>query len=92
MDNNEFIFDGQAVPFKAGMTVASALLLHGIKSLRQTRSGSERGPFCMMGSCFDCLVTVNDEPNVQACQVLASTGLVVLSTPAQSDLGFKELP
>ena len=92
MARNEFSFDGQAVPFEQGMTLASALILNGIKSVRKTRrEGKDRGPFCMMGSCYDCLVTVNGEPGVQACQVEAQQGLVVESTPAEPRLGFKEL-
>ena len=92
MTNNEFSFDGQAVPFEQGMTLASALILNGIKSVRRTRrENRDRGPFCMMGSCYDCLVSVNGEPNIQACQVEAKPGLVVESTPSEPRLGFKEL-
>ena len=59
------------------MSVAAALFSHGINSLRKTPvSRSERGPFCMMGSCYDCLVSI-DRLTVQACQVPVSEGLIV---------------
>lgn len=42
----------------------------GFTYLRTTPvSGAERGPYCMMGVCFECLVTVNGRSNRQACLV-----------------------
>ena len=38
---------------------------------------SPRGPFCMMGVCFDCLVEVDGVPNVQGCMTLVSDGMQV---------------
>ena len=70
-----FTFDNQPVTASEGMTIAAALLASGHKSLRETPvSGQARGPFCMMGACFDCLVCIDGE-TVQACQVLVQDGL-----------------
>ena len=40
-------------------------------------SGAPRGPYCMMGACFECLVSVDGEPNQQACMVPARDGMRV---------------
>ena len=34
--------------------------------------GAPRGPFCMMGVCFDCLVEIDGLPNRQACMTRRS--------------------
>lgn len=70
--------DGEALAARAGDTVAAALLAAGQLTFRQTAvSGSDRGPFCMMGACFDCLVEIDGEPNRQACMTLAEDGMAV---------------
>ena len=63
-----FAFDGAPVTALPGQTVGAALLAAGVRTLRTTRvEGKPRGMFCGIGVCFDCLVTVNGEPNVRAC-------------------------
>ena len=50
-------------------SVAAAMLAAGIMSSRTTPvSGAYRGPYCMMGTCFECLVEIDGVPNQQACQ------------------------
>ncbi len=71
-------FDGNVVMACPGDTVAAALLAAGRFTFRQTAvSGSDRGPFCMMGACFDCLVEIDGEPNRQACMTLVEDGMSV---------------
>ena len=54
----------------AGISVAAAVLLCGFDKVRDTPvTGSPRLPYCMMGICFDCLVSIDGVPNQQACQV-----------------------
>jgi D-hydroxyproline dehydrogenase subunit gamma len=68
------------VPFiaRAGDTVAAALLASGRLACRVTPvTGAARGPFCMMGVCFDCLVTVDDRPNQQGCAIAVAAGMRV---------------
>jgi len=70
--------DGRAVTAGATDSVAAVLLAEGIARFRRMpRSGADRGLYCGMGVCFDCLVTINGVPNQQACLVPASEGLVV---------------
>ena len=71
-------FDGQLIEAHEGDSVAAALLSSGVKSIRDTAvTGSSRGPFCMMGVCFDCLVEIDGTPNRQACMILVRDGMVV---------------
>jgi predicted molibdopterin-dependent oxidoreductase YjgC len=66
--------DGRQVTGRDGQTIAGVMHGAGIVSWRRTRSGAPRGLFCGIGVCFDCLVTVNDEPAVRACQRKAADG------------------
>jgi D-hydroxyproline dehydrogenase subunit gamma len=70
--------DGCPVTARAGETVASALLAEGLKACRTTAiSGAPRGPYCMMGVCFDCLVTVDGVGNRQGCLTPVREGMAV---------------
>jgi len=72
-----FTFDGEAITAVTGDTIAAALLAAGITHSRNTPvSGSARAPFCMMGSCYDCLVEI-DGIAVQACMTCAMDGMQV---------------
>lgn len=73
-----FHLDGRQIKACAGDTVAAALMLAGIRSVRTTPvSGAPRAPFCLMGSCFDCLVEIDGIPNRQACMVEVRAGMDV---------------
>jgi predicted molibdopterin-dependent oxidoreductase YjgC len=68
-------FDGEEIEVQAGQTVAGVLLGRGIRSWRTTRDADRpRGLFCGIGVCFDCLVRVNDVPDVRACQRVVADG------------------
>ncbi|MCR9175913.1 MAG: (2Fe-2S)-binding protein [Alphaproteobacteria bacterium] len=73
-----FTCNGQVVEARAGDSVATALLLAGIGSTRDTAlSGEGRAPYCLMGVCFECLVEIDGVPNQQACLVPVSDGMSV---------------
>ena len=73
-----FAFDGEPVPAAPGQTVAAALWAAGVRSWRTTREGgAPRGLFCGIGTCFDCLVTVDGAANQRACLVPARPGMTV---------------
>jgi predicted molibdopterin-dependent oxidoreductase YjgC len=68
--------DGQPHMARAGDSVAATLLAAGFAACRTTPvTGSARGPFCMMGVCFDCLVVIDGRPNQQACMIPARDGM-----------------
>lgn len=70
--------DGREIEALPGHTIAAALWRSGIVSWRRTRGSAEpRGVFCAIGVCFDCLVTVNGQPNQRACLIPARPGDVV---------------
>ena len=70
------IVDGRTVLVPAGASAAAAFLFTGIRSIRETAvTGSGRGPYCMMGICFDCLAEIDGIPNCQACMVEARPGM-----------------
>jgi thioredoxin reductase len=68
-DTIEFDFDGEKVTARAGESLAAALTAHGAKAFRTTATGAERGVFCGMGVCQDCLVEIDGRANQRACMV-----------------------
>jgi NADPH-dependent 2,4-dienoyl-CoA reductase/sulfur reductase-like enzyme len=60
-------FEGRGIEAEEGETLAAALAANRIRVLRTTRSGAERGIFCGMGVCQDCLVEIDGKPNQRAC-------------------------
>ena len=68
-----FEFDGAEVHARDGQTIAGALIADGRAAWR-TADGAERGVFCGIGICQDCVVTVNGVEGVRACQRTACDG------------------
>ena len=70
-------FDGASHDLPEGANLAAALLAAGVTVFRNTPvSGAPRGPFCMMGVCFDCLVDVDGVVR-QACMMEVTQGLEI---------------
>jgi succinate dehydrogenase/fumarate reductase-like Fe-S protein len=73
-----FLCDGDAVPARAGETVAAALLAAGHRTLRRSpRSREARGLFCAMGICFDCVMKIDGQTGLRACLTPVRDGMVV---------------
>ena len=71
-------FDGREIPAREGDSIAVALLAAGITATRVTAvSGTLRGPYCMMGACFECLAVVDGRPNVQTCMTTVRPGMQI---------------
>jgi len=86
-----FTFDGDTISALDGDSVAAALIAAGIQVNRTTAvSGSPRGPYCMMGVCFDCLVMIDGVANRQACMVSVSEGMQVQSMSGARELGKED--
>lgn len=70
--------DGQPVEARAGEPIAAALLASGRRVCR-TMPGSDepRGPFCAVGRCLDCIMTVDGELNVRTCVTPVRDGMRV---------------
>ncbi|MBN9537237.1 MAG: (2Fe-2S)-binding protein [Reyranella sp.] len=78
--------DGKPVSAREGDTVAAALLAAGIDHCRTTPvSGAPRAPYCLMGVCFECLVTIDGVGSRQGCLIPVRTGMKV-----ETQLGKRE--
>ena len=76
--NLEFTFDDQTITAISGQSIGAALLAANQRSLRKTRfSNNDRGLFCGIGVCFDCLVVVDGVSNQRACLIEAKPGMKV---------------
>jgi len=73
----EIAFEGEPVKARHGESVASALASAGHLVLRTTPKGAERGVFCGMGVCRDCLVDVDGQRNVRACMTKVKPGMEI---------------
>ncbi|RRD69173.1 MULTISPECIES: (2Fe-2S)-binding protein [unclassified Desulfovibrio] len=79
ISNIHITLDGQPMEVPAGISVASAVLGFGKDrhTCKHPVSGRERAPYCLMGVCFECLMEIDGEPNVQACLVKVREGMSV---------------
>ena len=69
--------DGEAIDAQEGDTVAAALLRARITTFtRSIKYHRPRGPFCLAGSCGQCLMRVDGVPSLPSCQVRAQEGMV----------------
>ena len=73
-------FEGREIEARTGDNLAAVLLSAGEQVLRRAPvSGSPRGPYCMMGVCFECLLEINGVANRQACLVPVQPGMKIRS-------------
>ncbi|MEO3715640.1 (2Fe-2S)-binding protein [Roseateles flavus] len=79
----KLVVNEQEVVVSAGQTLAVALLSSPCSLGKRTPfrrsavSGQPRAPLCLMGTCFECLVELDGQPNVQACMVTVAPGMRV---------------
>lgn len=69
--------DGHVIHAADGSTLAIALMQAGVHTIRHNHRGEPRAPYCLMGACFECLVQVNGQEQVQSCMVRVESGLRV---------------
>lgn len=68
--------DDAPLSVAAGETVAAALLTAGVTVFHAApRHGDPRGPYCMIGNCYDCLVEIDGMPYRQACLATVAEGM-----------------
>jgi len=74
----DFTFEGEIVQAQQGESLAAALMAQNLTPFRTTPvSDSPRAAYCMMGICFECLVTIDGQPNRQACMTEVRQGMKV---------------
>lgn len=71
--------DRRALEVADGTTVAAALALAGDDTARTSYTGAARAPFCGMGMCHECRVTIDGRRRL-ACQTLCREGMQVERT------------
>ena len=74
----EIEVDGQKVIAFEGESLATVLMAAGIRAFEH--HATPHAPsrlFCGMGTCQQCLVTIDDLPNCQACQTFVRPGMKV---------------
>jgi D-hydroxyproline dehydrogenase subunit gamma len=81
--------DGKKVTARDGDSVAAGLLAADIVQCRTTPvSGAPRAPYCMMGVCFDCLVTIDGIGNRQACMMRVREGMRIETQQGKREAGL----
>lgn len=70
--------DGAALLLPEGMPLAAALLAHGHAAFhRSVKRREPRGPWCLMGTCMQCVATVDGRANERTCRTPVSAGMTV---------------
>ncbi|MFN3171809.1 MAG: 2Fe-2S iron-sulfur cluster-binding protein [Hyphomicrobiales bacterium] len=87
MGKKTFHFDGQEIIAEDGQSLAAALTQAGVRAFRYTAKDDERGIFCGMGVCQDCLVSVDGTPNQRACMTQVQDGMKVSRQVALPEFG-----
>ena len=68
--------DGKPIEVMPGESAAGAALAAGVPHTRVSPvNGEPRAPYCMMGVCFECLMTIDGVPSRQACMVPVREGM-----------------
>jgi hypothetical protein len=74
----QIVVDDVPVPAFEGESVAACLLAAGRRGLRVTpRKGEQRGMYCGIGVCFDCVMTFDGQRTARACLTPVRDGLRV---------------
>lgn len=81
--------DGKKIEAREGETIAAALIAAGVKVFRYTVKRDEpRSLFCAIGRCTDCVMIVNNRPNVRTCVTLVENGMKI---ETQKGLGKRQI-
>jgi D-hydroxyproline dehydrogenase subunit gamma len=84
-------FNERPIHARTGDSIAVALLSAGVTTTRTTPvSGAPRGPFCMMGACFECLAAVDGRAHVQTCMTPVRDGMRIRQQEGARTLGPPE--
>ncbi|MCP4452476.1 MAG: (2Fe-2S)-binding protein [Planctomycetes bacterium] len=90
-DTVTIYLEGRPIEVPAGVTVAAALLGHDDEHFCLSADEREkRGPHCLMGVCFECLVEIDGVKNRQACLEPVREGIRVNRQHALADENNKE--
>lgn len=72
------LVDGRPIPAIDGMTLTAVLVRADMWRTRvHLVTGEARGPFCGMGICFECELSVDGRAGMRACLVRVAHGMQV---------------
>lgn len=72
------IYNGNPLKALEGETIAAALMSQGIRKMRKTpKYKRDRGIFCGIGRCTDCVMVVDGQANVRTCVTPVRDGMTV---------------
>jgi predicted molibdopterin-dependent oxidoreductase YjgC len=72
------VIDGAPKEAWEGQTVTAVLVAAGVWALRRNPvTGQPRGPFCGMGVCLECEVTIDGRPAVRSCLEHVTDGMEI---------------
>jgi len=72
-----FTFNKEKHKAKEGDSVAVALFENNILNNRKTYHKTQRGSYCYMGVCFECLVNIDGKKGIQSCKVEIKEGMEI---------------
>ena len=79
--------NGAELQCRQGDSVAAALFAGGVQACRDTAVNEvPRGPYCMMGVCFECLVEVDGCGSVQGCLTPVRDGMRIVRQQGRRSL------
>ena len=86
-----FLYDGKKLEGYEGEPIAAALKAAGVMVHRYTAGKHlPRGIFCAIGRCTDCVMIVNDKPNIRTCVTPLQEGMKVQTQYGVSESTFEE--
>ena len=86
-----FTFDGKELQGYEGEPIAAALKANGVMIHRYTKKQHKpRGIFCAIGRCTDCVMVVDNVPNVRTCITPLKEGMDVRTQYGVSAKPFDE--
>ncbi|NLJ57870.1 MAG: (2Fe-2S)-binding protein [Tissierellia bacterium] len=72
----QIFVDDKPITAMEGEMIAAALIANGIHINRYTaHEHKPRGIYCAIGRCTDCIMTVNDVPNIRTCVTKVEEGM-----------------
>jgi predicted molibdopterin-dependent oxidoreductase YjgC len=74
----QIFVDGRPIMAREGEMIAAALIANGIWINRYTaHKNKPRGIYCAIGRCTDCIMTVDNVPNVRTCVTKVKEGMKI---------------
>jgi hypothetical protein len=83
--DESFLWNGCAIGFQPGETVAAALRRAGVTAFGPAAGGQQGGYFCGIGACQGCVVSPVGGVPFEACLKPARPGMVLGPVPPAED-------